>query len=59
MMLILVMFTTFTWWKPKPNHGKKGSNGPTGNQPMEPKPKPKPTWGPNPTKVTKAGDQTG
>src|SRR5215472_10117732 len=57
MMLILVMFTTCTRLKPNPHQGKNGSNGPTGHQPMLPKPKP--TCGPNPKKNTKAGDHTG
>src|SRR5215472_10823232 len=57
MTLMLVMFTTFTRLKPCPHQGKNGSKGPTGHQPMLPKPKP--TRGPKPKKNTKAGDQIG
>ncbi len=68
MLVILVMFVTFVTLTtlnelPKPHQGKKKSHGPTGSQPIEPKPKPnpnpKPKWRPNPKNDTKAGDQKG
>ena len=44
MFVMLVIFVTFTTEKlfPPPHQGKKGSMGPSGHQPNEPKPQPNP-----------------
>src|SRR5712692_11830972 len=61
----LVTLTTLKWLRKPPYHGKNGSQGPIGSQPIVPNPLPNPNanpeWRPNPKpkKETYAGAYTG